>query len=126
LQSLAFAEARTTDTRSHAYRDAMGNLLRRKAHAAYDQIDKPTRSFMSKLCDSIEDVDVWYGTLPASDRLKWKHPQAIAKHCPKRLLAGPGIGHNKLKKAVRKKPALTPAAPHPADPRVRYGPAEAE
>jgi hypothetical protein len=104
LRSLAFAKAHTADTSSQAYRDAMGELLRKKSHAAYDQIDRPTRTYMSKLCDRIEDIDIWYGGLPATDRLKWKHPQAICKHAPKHLIAG-GKGHNRPKTTGRKKPA---------------------
>ena len=102
LHSLAFAKAHTTNTSSQAYRDAMGELLSKKSHAAYDQIDRPTRSYMSKLCDNIEAIDVWYGGLPATDRLKWKHPQAIAKHAPKYLLAGGLRGHNKPKTGKKK------------------------
>ena len=102
LHSLAFAKAHTTNTSSQAYRDAMGELLRKKSHAAYDQIDRPTRSYMSKLCDNIEAIDVWYGGLPATDRLKWKHPQAIAKHAPEHLLAGGLRGHNKPKTGKKK------------------------
>jgi hypothetical protein len=105
LRSLAFARARTTNTKSQAYRDAMSELLRRKSHAAYDTIDKPTRSYMSRLCDNIEEINIWHAALPANDRLKWKHPQAIAKHCPKHLLAGGQRGHNKPKRVGKKKTA---------------------
>jgi hypothetical protein len=108
LHSLAFAKAHTTNTSSQAYRDAMGALLRKKSHAAYDQIDRPTRSYMSKLCDRIEDIDIWYGGLPATDRLKWKHPQAIAKHAPKHLLAGGLRGHN-WPKPTSKEKSTSPA-----------------
>jgi hypothetical protein len=94
LRSLAFEKAQTSNVMSQAYRDAMGDLLRLKKYAVYDQIDRPTRSVMSRMCDQIEEITLWVAALPAEDKLRWKHPQAVAKHCPPHLLAG-GKGGNK-------------------------------
>ena len=87
----------------------MGQLLKQKKYMIYDQIDNPTRSFMYKLCDHIEDITFWYAGLPASDKNNWKHPQAVAKHCPTKYLASPGKGHNKppTKTTGKKKPPMT-------------------
>jgi hypothetical protein len=44
---------------------------------------------------------------PVEDKLRWKHAEAIAKHCPKFLVKG-GMGDNKPKKAKGpKKPQVT-------------------
>jgi hypothetical protein len=90
LRSLAYIRAQTTDMASQVYRDAMSYLLSLKKHAIYDRLDKPTRSFMYKLCDHLEEISLWYAGLPAADKMRWKHPQAIAKHCPAQFLSGKG------------------------------------
>jgi hypothetical protein len=104
LRNLAFANSHTSDLSSWHYRQALGDLLEQKKYSVYSHIDKQTRSTCYKLMDGIEEVDAWYATLPAADQLRWKHPDAIAKHCPKHLLAG-GKGHNKPKKIDQKKRA---------------------
>jgi hypothetical protein len=44
LRSLAFAEAHTSDVKSYAYRQKIGELLEKKKYSALAQIDKQTRS----------------------------------------------------------------------------------
>jgi hypothetical protein len=105
LRSLAFAEAGTNRMTSQAYRDAMSGLLQLRKYAIYDEIDKPTRSDCYRLMDRLEDIDTWYAGLPIADKLRWKHPTTIAKHCPKNLLVGGLRGHNT--KTGKKKPAVT-------------------
>ena len=66
----------------------MSALLMKRKYAVYDQIDRQTRSTMYKLCDRIEEITLWYASLPGPDKDRWKHPDAIAKHCPQQLLEG--------------------------------------
>lgn len=40
---------------------------------------------------------------PVSDQLRWKHPDAIAKHCPQNLIAGGMRGDNRPKAKSKKK-----------------------
>jgi hypothetical protein len=63
---------------------------------------------MYRMCDQIEDISLWYAKLPAEEKLRWKHPQTVAKHCPAHLLKG-GAGGNKppRKMPVKKKRAST-------------------
>jgi hypothetical protein len=105
LRNLAFANAHTSDIQAYDYRQAMGSLLRQRKYAAYDHLDRPTRSACYKLMDSIEDISVWYVALPAADKLRWTHPQSIVKNAPRHLVAG-GKGHNKPKKTGKKKPLI--------------------
>jgi hypothetical protein len=93
LRNLAFAQAHTSDILSHAYRKQIGELLKKKKYAPLANVDKQTRSVAYKLMDNIEEISTWYAALPAADQMKWKHPEAVAKHCPKHLL--PQKGHNK-------------------------------
>jgi hypothetical protein len=104
LRNLAFASAHTSDIQAYDYRQAMGSLLRQRKYAAYDHLDRPTRSACYKLMDSIEDISLWYAALPAADKLRWTHPQSIVKNAPRHLVAG-GRGHNKPKKTGQKKRA---------------------
>ena len=101
LRNLCWHDIGTTDMRTQAYRDAMGAQLTHKKNAAYAEIPKDTRSYMYQLCDHIEEVDEWYASLPMDERLRWKHPQSIAKHCPPELLGG----ETKKAKAKAKKKA---------------------
>jgi hypothetical protein len=104
LRNLAFANAQTTNVLSQAYRDAMSGLLGQRKYSVYDNITKQTRSACYKLADSVEEVSAWYASLAPADQLRWKHPEAIVKHCPKHLIAG-GRGHNKPpRKPSAKKP----------------------
>jgi hypothetical protein len=96
LRDLARAQAHTADIQSYAYRQAMSHLLQLRKYSVYDQIDKPTRSACYKLMDSIDELMVWYATLPPAEKLRWKHPQSIVKHAPRNLVEG-GKGHNKPK-----------------------------
>jgi hypothetical protein len=104
LRSLAFAKA-NNNMKSQAYRDAMSALLTLRKYSIYDQIDKQTRSDCYRLMDRLEDIDLWYANLPTQDKLRWRHPTTIAKHCPKHLLSGGMRGHNKPK--GEKKPPVT-------------------
>jgi hypothetical protein len=103
LRNLAFAQARTSDISSYAYRQAMSHLLQRREYAVYDRIDKPTRSACYKLMDNLDEINTWYSTQNPEDQMQWKHPQTIAKHAPLNLVAG-GKGGNKPKNASKKKP----------------------
>jgi hypothetical protein len=102
LRAIACNKAGTNNMASQAYRDAMGELLTLKKYAAYNSLDKQTRSNMYKLCDNIEEVTAWYFSDKVSDadRSRWKHPDTIAKHCPQNLLAG--FGKNKPRAASGK------------------------
>jgi hypothetical protein len=100
LRTLAFAKGSTNDMHSQAYRDAMRALLQQQRSAVYNQIDKQTRSDCYKLMDCLEQISIWYSTLPASNKLRWKHPSSIAKHCPKNLMMGPRP--NQKKKGAKK------------------------
>ena len=107
LRTLAFDRAGTTNMQSQAYRDAIGGLLTLRKHSIYNQLDKPTRSDCYRLMDRLEEVDVWYAGLDRTDKLKWKHPTTIAKHCPKEYLSGGMRRHNKPTKAGKKKPFVS-------------------
>ena len=97
LRTLAFNKANTSDIKSWPYRKELTELMQQKKYSVYDRIGKQTRSTCYKLMDRIEEVDAWYLGLPPAQKLQWKHPDAIAKHCPKYLVQG-GIGSNSSKK----------------------------
>jgi hypothetical protein len=101
LRNLAFAQAQTSDIKSYAYRQKIGELLGQRKYSPYAAIDKQTRSTCYKLMDQLEEIHTWYISLPPADQLRWKHPDAIAKHCPHQLLAG-GRGHNRPPKRGKK------------------------
>jgi hypothetical protein len=103
LCTLAFAEAGTSDRNSFAYRQAIGVLLQQRQYAIYDRIGKHTRSICYKLMDRLEEISLWYETLDPQQRLRWKHPEAILKNCPRHLVAG-GRGHNKPPAKLKKPP----------------------
>lgn len=102
LRNLAFSRSHSSDIKSYAYRQEIGALLRQRKYSVFDNIDKQTRSTCYKLMDNVEDISIWYEALPASEQLRWKHPDAIAKHCPRNLVAG-GFGGNKPKAKSAKK-----------------------
>lgn len=95
LRALAAEAAGTTNMKSQAHRDAMTALLRLRKHAIFTQMDNPTRSNCYRLMDHLEDIDEWYGELTRNEKMAWKHPTTIVKHCPKELLTGGMKGHNK-------------------------------
>jgi hypothetical protein len=103
LRALAFARAGTTGMQSQAFRNAMSFLLSQQKYSIYNQIDKQTRSDCYRLMNRIEDVDNWYAALPATEKLKWKHPNTIANHCPKDFLEG--MRRHNQPKTGKKKPA---------------------
>jgi hypothetical protein len=105
LRDIARARAHTFNIRSQAYRDEMSKLLRLRKYSKYDLLPNTTRSACYKLMDSLDEISTWYAGLESSDKMKWKHPETIIKHCPAHYLDG-GRGHNKPKAAKgKKKPA---------------------
>ena len=108
LRSLAFEKAGTSKMTSQAYRNAMSSLLMLRKYSIYDQIDKQTRSDCYKLMDRLDEIDQWYAAqVSTADKLRWRHPTTIAKHCPKHLLSGGMRGHNKPPSKGQKKPAVS-------------------
>jgi hypothetical protein len=107
LRSLAFAMAGTSKMSSQVYRDAMRGLLSLSKYSVYDQIKPQDRSDCYRLMDRLDEVDTWYAGLAADDKLRWKHPGAIAKHCPRQFLSGGMRQHNHPPKSGQKKPAVT-------------------
>jgi hypothetical protein len=107
LRSLAFEKAKTSNMNSQDYRNAMTALLELRKYSIYGQIDKQTRSDCYKLMDHLDEIAAWHAHLPTHDKLRWKHPTTIAKHCPKQFLSG-GRGHNKPpRNKSQKKPVVT-------------------
>jgi hypothetical protein len=102
LRDLTFARTGTSNIQSDAYRKELGAMLSLKKYSAYSHITKQVRSACYKLMDAIEEVDIWHAALPTEDKLRWKHPESIAKHVPKNLLKDGMRGHNKPK--GKKKP----------------------
>lgn len=102
LRSLAFDRAGVNDIKSDAYRKQIGGLLELKKYSAYSHLTKQVRSAAYKLMDHIEEIDMWYATLSVDDRMRWKHPESIVKHCPKNLLRDGMRGHNKPPKGKKK------------------------
>jgi hypothetical protein len=106
LRSLAFEKAGTASMQAQAFRDAMSSLLTLRKYSIYDQIDKQTRSDCYRIMDHLEEVDLWYGSLSRDDKMRWKHPGTIAKHCPKEYLSGMRK-HNQPKKIGKAKPVVS-------------------
>src|SRR5262249_44986010 len=88
LRDLAFSKAHTSDIKSWAYRQEIGALLRLRKYAVLDNIEKQTRSTCYKLMDNLDQINVWYVSLSPADQLRWKHPDSVAKHCPRHLVSG--------------------------------------
>jgi hypothetical protein len=106
LRSLAFVKAGTSNMQSQAYRDAMRSLLTMRKYSVYDQIDRQTRSDCYRLMDRLEDIDAWYAAkVSTADKLRWRHPGAIAKHCPREYLSTIRK-HNQPPKLSKRKPAV--------------------
>lgn len=103
LRSLASEKSSSTNIRSQAHRNAMSELLKLRKHSIFTQMDNPTRSNCYQLMDHLEEIDEWYASLPRNDKLAWKHPTTIVKHCPKELLTRGLKGHNKPPKKNPKK-----------------------
>jgi hypothetical protein len=96
LRELAFKRARTRETKSQAFRDAMTYQLNLVANFEYRDIPSETRAAMSRLIGHIDEIDAWHATLSVWERERWTNPQTIVKHAPKHLLIGQG--HNQSKK----------------------------
>ena len=64
----------TTETNSQAYRDAIGEELKR---TGLDTIDKSTRSYLLRIMDNLEEVQAWLAERINTDRLN--HPKTIWK-----------------------------------------------
>ena len=105
LRALAFAKAGSNNMRSQAFRDAISSLLRLHKYSIYNRIDRQARSDCYRLMDRLDEVDTWYATLPVDEKMRWKHPSTIVKHCPRQCLSGGMRPHNQ--KAKGKKPAVT-------------------
>jgi hypothetical protein len=113
LRDLTIALSGSSDIGSFAYRQRFGELVKLKKYRIYDEIGgkraKQVRSIAYKLMDSIEQIDTWYAGLPPEDKLRWKHPESIIKHCPKAFVGG-GRGGNRPKRQraqKQKKPQTT-------------------
>jgi hypothetical protein len=95
LRDMAFIETRTSDLNSWHYKQAMGRLLSRKTYAAYEQIDRPSRSWCYKLMDHIDEINVEYAKLSPQEQARWNHPESVAKN----VAASAGLvakqGHNR-------------------------------
>ena len=108
LRSLAYAKAGTTSMQAQAFRDAMSGLLTLRKYSVYDRMAKQTRSDCYRIMDRLEDVHRWYRTeLDIDEKMRWKHPGTIAKHCPPEYLSSMR-SHNKPppKPAAKRKPPL--------------------
>jgi hypothetical protein len=58
--------------------------------------------------DRLDDIDAWYLSLPVEQKLRWRHPAAIVKHCPPQFVKGAMIGHNRPRRsAALRRPAVT-------------------
>jgi hypothetical protein len=101
LRELAMKRARTRDTKTQAYRDAMTYQLGLVANFEYRDIQKETRSAMTRLVGHIDEIDAWHATLSVWDRERWTNPQTIVKHAPKHLLVGQT--HNQPKRPAKGK-----------------------
>lgn len=103
LRNLVFAQSRSNNINSQAYRQTMASLLGQRQYSIYDSIDKPTRSTCYKLMDSLEEIDVWYNTLSKPEQMRWKHPDSIAKHCPSQYVKRGKDGDKAKAKGKKKK-----------------------
>jgi hypothetical protein len=112
MRNLAFAKAHTSDINSDAYKKMIGGMLKQKKYSMYDRIAgkkaKQVRSSLYKIMDRIEEIDIWYDTsVTVDEKERWKHPESIAKHAPKHLLAE--ARHNKAKRKDKQKPVSAEA-----------------
>jgi hypothetical protein len=102
LRNLAFVRSGTNDIHAYAYRQEIGALLREPRWSIYSELKKQTRSACYKLMDNLDEISDWYRVQSLDDRLQWKSPKTIAKHCPSHLLSGGQRGHN-----ARRAPSAT-------------------
>ena len=91
LHLIVAAEAGTSDNSVQAWRDAMAGKLATKTYAEYESkaIGKELRSYMLKLMPAIEDVNRWYMGLNEWEQQRWKNPQTVYKHYPRKHLLKP-------------------------------------
>jgi hypothetical protein len=74
VRAKAFEVAGTTNVTSQAYRDAIGEELRR---TGLNTIEKAARSYLLKIMDNLSEVEAWLAERPNPDRLN--HPKTIWK-----------------------------------------------
>jgi hypothetical protein len=74
VRDKAYEISGTTKVTSQAYRDAIGEELKR---TGLDVIDGAARSYLLKIMDNLEEVEAWLATLTNLDRLN--HPKTIWK-----------------------------------------------
>jgi hypothetical protein len=110
LRELAFLRAGTRDTKTQAYRDAMTHQLGLVKNFEYRDIEKETRSAMTRLIQHIDEIDAWHATLSVWERERWTNPQTIVKHAPKHLLVGQTHNQPKRKAKGPKKKKGNPEA----------------
>lgn len=103
LRSLVFSQTKTSSVNSWHYREGLSKLLLQPKYSVYDHVDAQTRSAAYKLMDCLDEIDVWYEALPVPDKMKWKHPVSVIKHCPSNLVGGSSKGADKPKKPGKKK-----------------------
>lgn len=105
LRTLALHESGADNVASGEYRKAFTRIVSLKKYEMYDRdpIDKQARTACYKLMNRIEDVDLWYNGQPVASRLRWKHPETIAKHCPPEFLEGGMLDKKKPAAKAKKK-----------------------
>jgi hypothetical protein len=84
IREKAFEVTGTTNVTSQAYRDAIGEELRRTGLIV---VEKTTRSYLLKIMDNISDVEAWLAERPNADRLN--HPKTPAQPYHVRLCRRP-------------------------------------
>ena len=108
LRELAFLRAGTRDTKAQAYRDSMTYQLGLVKNFEYRDIEKETRSAMTRLIGHIDEIDAWHAALQVWEKERWTNPQTIVKHAPKHLLIGQS--HNQPKRKTKPKKKGNPEA----------------
>jgi hypothetical protein len=116
LRDLAHHATGTRSRTDFAYRQEIARLLNMSKYAVYDRLSKQQRAACYKLMDYLDDISDWYYgrgnfqgyPITADDRLNWKSPETIVKHCPPQFLNG---GESKRTKArpLRRPKAVPPA-----------------
>jgi hypothetical protein len=74
IRNKAFEVAGTRKVTSQAYRDAIGEELKR---TGLDAIDKGTRSHLLKIMDNLSEVGEWLADLPDGTNNRLNHPKTI-------------------------------------------------
>lgn len=105
LRTLALHESGAESVNSGEYRKAFTRLVGMRKYEMYDHdpIDKQARTACYKLMNRIEDVDDWYNGRPIGERLRWKHPETICKHCPPEFLEAGMVDKKKPAAKAKKK-----------------------